>query len=87
MQNGFAEGFSSTRRDQCLNEQWKGVCRSVFRFGRNTEHNRGLTPHNEPGKLSIEWSSSRSGTNVVGYSSFPPWAMGPILTPRIDGAV
>ncbi len=24
-------------------------------LGRNTEHNRGLTPHNQTGKLSIEW--------------------------------
>jgi len=24
-------------------------------LSRNTEHNRGLTPHNQPEKLSIKW--------------------------------
>ena len=89
MQNGFAEGFNSTLRDQCLNEhwftsiddarerveQWRQVYNTIkpnsslgrktpaefaalcSGLGRNTEHNRGLTPHNQPGKLSIEWSS------------------------------
>ena len=89
MQNGYAEGFNSTFRDQCLNEHWftsiaeaqmmieqwrqiyntikphssldlktpQEFAASCSGLGRNTSHNRGNLPLNEPGKLSFGWSS------------------------------